>query len=56
MQADEGKGLEGADKDSFATPFLAVLQAQSPQVVDATIEGIKAGLFINSITNELFEE
>lgn len=55
MQADEGKGLEGADKESFAIPFLAVLQTKSPQVEDELVEGAKAGMFFNTITNELFK-
>lgn len=54
--ADAGKGLEGTDKDSFAIPFLAILQPMSPQVLAEEIEGIKAGLFLNSVTNQLFED
>jgi hypothetical protein len=56
--ADAGRGLEGADAQSFAIPFLTLLQANSPQcepVKDGGIEGAKAGLFINSITHELYE-
>ena len=57
--ADAGAGLEGADKNSFAIPFLTILQGLSPQcepVKDGGIEGAKPGLFINSITNELYDE
>ena len=46
---------EGADRDSFAIPFLAILQPMSPQVVDGEIEGAKAGLFINSVDLTLME-
>ena len=53
--ADAGLGLEGADKDSLAIPFLSILQPMSPQVVDETVEGAKAGLLINSITNDLYK-
>lgn len=53
MEADAGKGLEGADKDSYAVPFLQVLQGLSPQI--DTVDGAKPGLFINTITNEMFE-
>lgn len=52
--ADAGAGLEGADKASFAIPFIIVLQGQSPQL--ETIEGAKPGKFLNTITNELFDE
>ena len=53
--ADAGMGLEGADKDSLAIPFLGVLQPLSPIVVDELVVGAKAGLLINSITNELYK-
>ena len=59
FEQDAGAGLEGADKNSFAIPFLTILQGLSPQcepVKDGGIEGAKAGLFINSITNELYED
>jgi len=52
-QADAGMGIEEADKDSFAIPFLAVLQGLSPQI--ETVAGARPGLFINTITNELIE-
>jgi len=50
--ADAGLGMEGADKASFAIPFLVLLQSNSPQL--ETVEKAKAGMFINSVTNELF--
>ena len=52
--ADAGLGMEGADKSSFAIPFIAVLQGLSPQL--ETVEDAKPGLFINTITNEVFKE
>lgn len=51
FSADAGAGMEGADKDSFALPFLAILQGLSPQM--ETVEGAKIGLYINTITNRL---
>lgn len=54
FREDAGAGLEGADRDSFAIPFLALLQANSPQVSE--IEAAKAGMFINTVTNELYKE
>lgn len=54
FEEDAGKGLEGADKDSYAIPFLMILQPGSPGVVDNTLKDAKAGMFINSVTKELF--
>lgn len=54
--ADAGAGTEGADKSSFAIPFLTVLQGLSPQVQDDGVDGAKPGLLINTITNEVFKE
>lgn len=56
--SDAGMGLENVDSKSLAIPFLSVLQPLSPQcqdVKDGGVEGAKAGRFINTITNELFE-
>ncbi len=52
--ADAGMGMEGADKNSFAIPFITLLQGLSPQL--ETVDGAKPGLFINTITNELYKE
>lgn len=52
--ADAGAGMEGADRDSFAIPFLAVLQTNSPQC--EAIEGAKPGMLINTVTNKLYTE
>lgn len=54
FEADANKGLENTDKDSFAIPFLLLLQSNSPQI--ETVEGAKAGMFLNSVTNELMKE
>lgn len=54
FEADAGKGQEGADKASYAIPFLTMLQGQSPQI--ETVDGAKPGLLINTISNELFKE
>ena len=40
--ADAGMGMEGVDKDSFAIPFIALLQGLSPQL--ETVDGAKPGL------------
>lgn len=52
FSADSGMGMEGADKDSFAIPFLAVLQGLSPAL--KTVEGAKPGLIMNTVTNALY--
>lgn len=51
---DAGAGMEGADASTFAIPFITILQGLSPQL--KTVEGAKPGLFINTITNEMFSE
>lgn len=54
----DGGGLEGADKDSFAIPFLRVLQKMSPQVDEADasyIEGAKPGMIFDTVTEELYD-
>jgi hypothetical protein len=52
---DAGAGLEGADRESYAIPFLAVLQPLSPQVAEETVSGAKAGDIFNTVTQELFK-
>ena len=44
FSADAGQGMEGADKASFAIPFITMLQGLSPQL--ETVDGAKPGLFI----------
>jgi hypothetical protein len=55
-----GEGFEGADKDSYAVPFLRILQALSPQCVEGDpesyVDGAKPGLFYNTITQTLYEK
>lgn len=55
--ADAGAGMEGAGEDSFAIPFLIVLQKSSPQVDEASgaaIEGAKAGMLYDNVTGRMF--
>jgi hypothetical protein len=54
--ADAGQGMEGATAESFAIPFLSVLQSNSPQVDEASgqaIEGARAGMFFENVTGRL---
>ncbi len=56
--ADAGAGMEGASVESFAIPFLNVLQKTSPQVDEssgAVIEGAKAGMFFENISGQLVD-
>ena len=55
---DVGGGMEGADKETFATPFLRIIQKTSPQVDEGAaefIEEAKAGMFINSVSGEVYD-
>jgi len=57
-QGFEDAGLEQADADSFAIPFLRILQSNSPQVKRTDgkyIEGAREGMLINTVTQELFD-
>lgn len=56
--ADAGSGMEGATAESFAIPFVIVLQKTSPQVDEATgqaIDGARAGMIYENVTNRLFD-
>jgi len=55
---DAGAGFEEADADSFAIPYLTVLQKNSPQCDDASgsyVKGAKPGMFFNTVTGELYD-
>lgn len=56
MAADSGNGMEGTDRDSFAIPFIRVLQDLSPQVKSGRpgyIPGAQPGMIFNTVTGEL---
>lgn len=56
FEADGGQGMEGATAESFAIPFLVVLQSNSPQVDEASgraIEGARAGMLYENVTGTL---
>ncbi len=50
---DQGAGNEAVHGDDMAMPVLNLLNALSPQVEE--LEGAKAGMFHNSITDELYD-
>lgn len=52
-----GRGSDNFEKDDLTTPFLKILQKNSPQVDEdnaAYIEGAKAGMFYNTATGEVY--
>lgn len=56
--ADLNSGLETADRDAFAIPFLRVLQKNSPEVDESSgraIEGARPGMLFNTVTGEMFD-
>lgn len=59
--ADAGHGMEGATSDSFAIPFLTVLQKGSPQVDETVnggadlVEGAKAGMLYDNVSRTLYD-
>lgn len=58
MDGDYGAGFEGADKDSFAIPFLQLLQKMSPMVDEDNpkyVPGAKAGMIYNTVTQKLYD-
>lgn len=58
FEADAGAGMEGTDSDSFAIPFLRILQKLSPQCDEANaefVEGAKAGMLFNSVSGKLYD-
>lgn len=55
---DAGAGLEHADKDSFAIPFLRVVQKMSPIVDEgnsAYNKDAKPGMFLNTVNGKLYD-
>ncbi len=54
----EDAALEQADKDSFAIPFLRILQGLSPQASKSNgkyIEGAEEGMIFNTVSQEFFD-
>ena len=53
MEQDASSGLENIHQEDLATPRLKVLMQLSPEIED--IEGAKAGMIYNTVTNELYD-
>lgn len=57
FEQDSGQGFELADKDSYALPFLRIIQSNSPQINPSKgefIEGAQQGMFYNTVDNTLY--
>lgn len=55
--ADAGSGFEETNQESYAIPFLSILQSGSPQVKKsdgAYIKGAEEGMLFNSVTQEVY--
>ena len=58
FEEDAGGGFENADAESYAIPFLAILQSGSPQCKKsegAYIKGAEEGMLFNTVTQDLFD-
>lgn len=58
IEEDAGSGFENADKDSYAIPFLRILQSGSPQCKKSEAEYIKGaeeGDFYNTVTKKVYK-
>lgn len=54
---DAGSGFEETSQESYAIPFLSILQSGSPQVKKsdgAYIKGAEEGMLFNSVTGEVY--
>lgn len=54
LEADAGQGFENQTRDDITIPVVYLLQQMSPQL--ETIDGAKAGMMMNSVTEELYKE
>jgi len=58
LEEDAGQGFENTDKDSFAIPFLRILQGLSPQCNKANqefIKGAEQGNLFNTVSKQYFD-
>ena len=54
---DSGSGFEAMGADDMAIPFISILQSLSPQCKKSEekyVKGAEEGMFINTVTNEIF--
>jgi hypothetical protein len=58
FETDSGAGFEGADSQSFAIPYLVILQKGSPQVDEDDgkfMKDAKVGMFFNTVSQALYD-
>lgn len=58
FEDDAGGGFEEADRESYAIPFVRILQKLSPQLDETSgeyIEEAKAGMFFNTVTEDTYD-
>lgn len=58
FEDDSGSGFEEADQQSFAIPFVSILQSGSPQCKKSEgeyIKGAEEGMLFNSASDEVFD-
>ena len=58
FEADAQVGFDNMDQQDLALPFIRVLGQLSPQINERDskyIEGAKAGMIYNSVTNKLYD-
>ncbi len=53
---DAGGGFEDVTADDLQIPFLNVMQSGSKEVEEQTIQGVKAGDIVNSVTKEIMKQ
>lgn len=53
---DANTGFKNLSRDEFSIPFYGLLQSNSEIVKQNKVQGARGGLYLNSMTNELFEE
>ena len=53
LEALSGRGLQNVSTDTMATPRIKILMQLSPELEE--IEGAKAGMIYNTVTQELFK-
>ncbi len=52
---DSGAGFEGTKSSDLSVPFLAILQSNSPQVVDKDPAGCESGNLFNTVTKQVWQ-
>ena len=51
----QGAGWDNTTQEDFRIPFLNQLQALSPAVAEGKVDGAKPGMFLNGVTEKLYD-